>query len=321
MGVHIDREQPGWYYRLSQYFRRKFGHPVHKIPLDAGLSCPNRDGTIGRGGCSYCYNPSFSPNINNINNPADPLSINEQLQRGMKKRSEAKYLAYFQSYTNTYAPLNQLKELYDEALGNPAVIGLSIATRPDCITEEILELIEKYAKGCHVWVEYGLQSAHDRTLNQINRGHDAASFESAVKITRGRNISICAHIILGLPGETRAMIMETISFLNHLGVDGVKFHHLQIITGTPLAGQYARGELSVYEKEEDYIPILCDCLEHLAPHVVIHRLASQATSKDLLIAPHWTMGAGQIASLVESELKKRGTYQGYRTSKASDQPG
>jgi len=313
MTDRFDTQKAGWYYRLSQYFRQIFGHPVYKIPLDAGFSCPNRDGTIAKTGCSYCYNPSFAPFINAENHSSNPLSITEQLQKGMKKRSEAKYLAYFQSYTNTYAPLNQLKELYDEALCDPAVIGLSIATRPDCITEKILELIEEYTQRYHVWIEYGLQSAHDRTLNQINRGHDAASFKRAVKLTRKKNISICAHIILGLPDETASMMLETIAFLNHLGVDGVKFHHLQVIEGTPLAGQYARGELSIYKKEEDYIPILCDCLEHLAPNVVIHRLASQATSRDLLIAPHWTMGAGQIASLVESELKKRGTYQGYRT--------
>ncbi len=321
MSEQFDRKQPGWYYRLSQYFRQKYGHPVYKIPLDAGFSCPNRDGTIGKTGCSYCHNPSFAPFINDKKPSANPAPITEQLQRGMKKRKEAKYLAYFQSYTNTYAPLNQLKKLYDEALCNPDVIGLSIATRPDCITEEILELIEEYAQRYHVWIEYGLQSAHDQTLNLINRGHDAASFERAVKLTRGRNIPICAHIILGLPGETASMMLETIAFLNHLGVDGVKFHHLQVIKGTPLAEQYARGELSIYEKEEDYIPTLCDCLEHLAPNVVIHRLASQATSKDLLIAPHWTMGAGQLAALVEYELKKRGTYQGYRTFKVSDQSG
>ncbi len=312
MSDHLEPRRPGWYYRLSQYFRRKYGHPVYKIPLDAGFSCPNRDGTIGTSGCSYCYNPSFAPFIDANNHSSKPLPITEQLQRGMKKKGEAKYLAYFQSYTNTYAPLNQLKKLYDEALCNPAVIGLSIATRPDCITEKILELIQEYARSYHVWMEYGLQSAHDRTLNQINRGHDAASFERAVKLTQGRGIPTCAHIILGLPHETAAMIMETIRFINELGIDGIKFHHLQIIKNTPLADHYAREKFAIYEKEQDYIPILCDCLEHLAPRVVIHRLASQATAKDLLIAPQWTMGAGQIASLVEAELKKRGTCQGYR---------
>ncbi len=312
MSKQIQPGQPGWYYRLNQFFRLKFGHPVYKIPLDAGFSCPNRDGTTGYTGCSYCSNSSFAPFANENNHSSKKLSITEQIEKGMKKKSGAKHLAYFQSYTNTYAPLEQLKELYDQALSHQAVIGLSIATRPDCITKDILELVQEYARRCHVWVEYGLQSAHDQTLKVINRGHNAASFEQAVKLTHGRGILICAHIILGLPGETVKMMLETIEFLNYLGVDGVKFHHLQIIKNTPLAGQYGAGEISIYEKEEDYIPILCDCLERLAPHIVVHRLASQATSRELLIAPHWTRGAGQLAADVESELKKRGAYQGCR---------
>lgn len=321
MSKRLEPGQPGWYYRLSRFFGHKFGHPVYKIPLDAGFSCPNRDGTTGDSGCIYCYNPSFAPFAADKNHSSNPLSITEQLQKGMKKKNGARHLAYFQSYTNTYAPLKQLKKLYDEALGSPAVIGLSIATRPDCITEDILDLIEEYARSYHVWLEYGLQSAHDRTLDLIKRGHDAASFERAVKLTRGRGIHICAHIILGLPGETLSMMMETIQFINKLGLDGIKFHHLQVIKHTPLADQYAREKLAIYEKEEDYIPILCDCLERLAPHIVVHRLASQATSEDLLIAPRWAKGAGRIASEVESELKKRGTYQGCRAQRDYQHPG
>ncbi len=298
--------RPGWYYRLSSFFRRQFGEPVFKIPIDAGFSCPNHDGTVGTGGCSYCYNPSFSPFSNN----AIAASVTAQLQRGKKKHKQARYLAYFQSYTNTYAPLEELKALYDEALADPEVEGLSIATRPDCISEEIISLLESYAKHCHLWVEYGLQSAHDKTLKMINRGHNAEAFVRAVEMTRSRGIYICAHIILGLPGETPGMMLQTVNFLNRLAVDGVKFHHLQIIKNTPLAIEYARGKVAVYEKADDYIPILCDCLERLSPTMAIHRLASQAASEDLLIVPHWPEGAGQIASLVETELISRGTYQG-----------
>lgn len=306
MNSHAPMQQPGWYYRLSNFFRQNFGEPVYKVPIDAGFSCPNRDGTIGRDGCIYCYNPSFAP----FSGSGTTASISKQLQRGRKKNKQALYLAYFQSYTNTYAPLGQLKTLYDEALSDLAVIGLSIATRPDCISEEILEMLENYANRCHLWVEYGLQSAHDSTLEKINRGHNSASFADAVSLTRNRGIYICAHIILGLPGETPAMMLETIEFLNHLDIDGIKFHHLQVISNTALAGQYAQGQIAVYEKAEDYIPILCDCLERLSPKIVVHRLASRATSKRLLIAPHWSEGAGQIASLVEQELKRRGTHQG-----------
>ncbi len=312
MNNHIQPNQPGWYYRLSSFFRHKFATPVYKIPLDAGFSCPNRDGSTGNSGCIYCYNPSFAPFSKNSDTDSTTASISEQISRGKKKKFQAKHLAYFQSYTNTYAPLEQLKELYDEALDDPEVIGLSIATRPDCVTGKTLDLLEEYARRCHLWVEYGLQSAHDQTLEYINRGHNADSFARAVKQTHRRNIYICAHVILGLPGETPAMMLKTIDFLNKLGIDGVKFHHLQVIKNTPLAGLYAQGEISVYDKEEDYIPILCDCLERLAPHIVIHRLASQATTEELLIAPHWAKGAGQIAATVEKELKTRDSYQGCR---------
>ncbi len=319
MNKPVRTNQPGWYYRLSNFFRNKFGEPLYKIPIDAGFSCPNRDGSVGTSGCTYCYNPSFAPFAkDDQNKPSRPSSVTGQIQRGLKRKQGAKHLAYFQSYTNTYAPLEQLKKLYDEALGHPLVNGLSIATRPDCINKNILDLLELYASEYHLWLEYGLQSSHDKTLALINRGHNSACFEQAIKLTRGRGIYICAHIILGLPGESSAMMLETIDYLNRLGIDGIKFHHLQVIKNTPLARQYPEGSICVFEKEEDYIPILCDCLERLAPHIVIHRLASQSTSKDLLIAPHWSKGAGQIAQDVEKELLRRGTYQGYNlTSSAS----
>jgi len=300
--------QPGWYYSLSSFFRTRFGKPVYKIPIDAGFSCPNRDGTIGFQGCSYCYNPSFSPFIDR----GQGVPVAAQIERGKKRTRPSRYLAYFQSYTNTYAPPEKLKNLYDEALSDPEVIGISIATRPDCISEEIIALLEGYAKSCHLWIEYGLQSAHDSTLKKINRGHDSKSFTDAVALARNRGIYICAHIILGLPGETTKMMLETIDFLNTTGVDGVKFHHLQVIKNTTLADQYARKLFKVYKKAEDYIPVLCDCLEQLSPGIVVHRLASQATSKELLIVPHWPESAGQIAASVEAELIKRGTCQGYK---------
>lgn len=307
MNYDHENRQLGWYYRLSRFFKLKFGEPVNKIPIDASFSCPNRDGTAGVGGCSYCYNPSFSPFSGE-----KTLSLREQILKGKKKNKKTLYLAYFQAYTNTYAPLEELRALYDEALADEEVVGLSIATRPDCISAEILDLLENYAGRCHLWVEYGLQSAHDVTLQKINRGHDAACFARAVEQTKNRGIFICAHIILGLPGESSDMMLQTIDFINRCGVDGVKFHHLQVIKNTALLDQYQRGEVAVYEKAEDYIPILCDCLEKLDPQIVIHRLASQAASEDLLVAPHWPEGAGQIASMVEAELIKRGTCQGFR---------
>ncbi len=307
MNSVIKRGEPGWYFRLSSYFREMFGQPVYKIPLDAGFSCPNRDGTIGTEGCSYCYNPSFSPYCGNNRPPA----LCEQLRKG-KKKNPAKYLAYFQSYTNTYAPPEILRSLYNQALSDSEVIGLSIATRPDCISGTILDLLGEYNDRCHLWVEYGLQSAHDKTLIKINRGHSVADFKKAAKITRARSILVCAHIILGLPGETAAMHAETVGLINGLGIEGIKFHHLQVIRSTPLAEEFRAGKVPVYLRLADYLPHICDCLELLNPDTVVHRLASQATSADLLTAPHWPESAGQIAAAVTGELKKRGTHQGCR---------
>lgn len=303
--IKQDKE-PGWYYRLSTYFREHFGQLVYKIPLDAGFNCPNRDGTVGREGCIYCYNPSFSP----FSNRDKPLSIDEQLARGKKKNKKAAYLAYFQSYTNTYAAPEKLAFLYDQALADPEVIGLSIATRPDCVSDAILDLLEGYARRCHLWVEYGLQSAHDRTLQLINRGHDSTAFTRAVAETRRRSILVCAHIILGLPGENKEMYDETIEFLNCSGVEGVKFHHLQVIRHTNLARLYERGKVTLFESAASYIPVICNCLERLSPATVVHRLAGQVTSADLLIAPRWPESAGRIAAMVEDELKQRGSWQG-----------
>jgi uncharacterized protein len=307
MNSALERGEPGWYYRLGSYFKEQFGQPVYKIPLDAGFSCPNRDGIVGTGGCSYCYNPSFSPHHrDNL-----PLDLTEQLLAG-KKKKPALYLAYFQSYTNTYAPLDQLKNLYDQALAVSEIIGLSIATRPDCLSPAILDLLEEYAKRCHLWVEFGLQSAHDKTLERINRGHNTGDFEKAVQMTRGRGIRVCAHIIIGLPGETPEMYAETIALINRSGIEGIKFHHLQVICNTPLAEEYRRGDVPVFASLADYLPHLCDCLELLSPDTVVQRLASQASSADLLIAPHWPESAGQIAAAVTGELIKRGTHQGCR---------
>lgn len=305
--------QPGWYYRLGEFFRSHFGSPVYKVPVNAGFSCPNLDGIIGRGGCTYCRNPAFSP-VAGEKAEAQDMSIKEQLEMGMKKktRRERLYLAYFQAYTNTYAPVEKLRSLYDEALRDQRVIGLSVATRPDCIGDDILELLEYYAARCHLWLELGLQSAHNVTLKKINRGHTYEQFRECMEKVRGRNIFTCAHVILGLPGENREMALETMNKLNQCGVDGVKFHHLQVVRGTAMAAEYLAGKVSVFETAGAYIPLLCDCLETLDPHITIHRLAAQAADQNLLLAPRWNESATRIASAVERELKNRGSRQGSR---------
>jgi uncharacterized protein len=302
--------QPGWYYRLSSFFKEHFGGPAYKIPLDAGFSCPNRNGTAGEGGCIYCYNPSFSPAAGGRQN----LPVMEQIQKGknIKTRGAGRYIAYFQAYTGTYGPAEKLKLLYDEALRDPEVVGLSVSTRPDCVPDPVLELLQDYTSRTHVWVEYGLQSAHNATLARINRGHTFEQFRESVERTRERGIFICAHVILGLPGETREMMLDTMAALNECRVDGVKFHHLQVIRGSELAEQYTRGEVPVLETLTDYLPILCDCLEILDPAFTIHRLAAQVTAPELLLAPRWCESATQIASAVEAELRSRGTWQGVR---------
>jgi uncharacterized protein len=216
------------YYDLNSYFQRRFGHRVHKITVDAGLGCPNRDGTIGRGGCIYC-----NPQGSGTGAHAKGWSITRQLEASkppVAKRFKAKkFMAYFQAFTNTYAPVERLKALYDEALAVPDVVGLAIGTRPDCVDEQVLALLETYARTHLIWIEYGLQSAHDATLARINRGHDAASFTRAVSATAGRGINICAHIILGLPGDTEAHMRETARFIAGLPPNMV----IQRLTGDP----------------------------------------------------------------------------------------
>jgi radical SAM protein (TIGR01212 family) len=322
---------PGWYYRLSSFFKETFGEKIYKIPLDAGFSCPNRDGTISTGGCIFCYNPSFSPAALDSEKKGRTLSVTEQIRsfqlRAEKKaeKSEAwpkahvvetesfqprrKYLAYFQAYSNTYAPLPHLQKLYEEALSAPGIVGLSIATRPDCLGPGVLELLQSYAQKYHIWLELGLQTSGDHTLRLINRGHTYRDFAQAVLRSRDRGIFICAHLINGLPGEGRAEMLETIAKINSLPLHGVKFHQLQVFRGTPLARLYEEGGISLLSPR-DYLEILCDQLELLRGDIVVHRLLSEAANEELLIAPHWYIGRPRFAQLIEGELKARGSWQG-----------
>ncbi len=299
------------YYTLSQYFKQHFGMPVFKIPLDAGFTCPNRDGSIGRDGCSFCHNPSFSPFAD------QKLNLEEQIEKYLQKagsyrrQKKQKYLAYIQSYTGTYAPLKKLKLLYDQVFTHPEVVGMAIGTRPDCVPNEVIALIQNYALHKHVWIEYGLQSINNRTLQRINRGHTAEQFVDAVQRTRifGPDIHICAHVILGLPGETVDDALHTAQALSRLGVDGVKIHHLQIIKGTPLAGEWREGKVPVLSTR-DYLRWICAFLEHLDSKIVIHRLLGDALTGDLLLAPRWELNKTEIIRQINEELKIRNSFQG-----------
>ncbi len=297
---------PGWYYRISEYFKKEFGQSVYKIPIHAGFNCPNRDGAISKSGCTYCYNPSFSYRAGKH----QIISVKEQINRGKRRKNNALYLAYFQSYSNTYAPLETLKALYDEATADQDVVGLSIATRPDCVSEEVLNLVQTYNEKKLVWIEYGLQTKHDQTLKSINRGHDYNTFTKAFEATRKRKILICAHIILGLPGETTSMMLDTVTSLNQLKIDGIKFHHLQVIKHTEMARDYENNKFITFEKSSDYIPLLADCIERLSSNIVIHRLASQVVDNKMLIAPRWPESSGEIATALTSELRTRNSWQG-----------
>ena len=315
----------GWYYRLSSFFRERFQEKIFKIPLDAGFTCPNRDGTISDKGCIFCYNPSFSPGALRREKENQRFTVKEQITRFQLKMETSqahgeevkadlfsprkKYLAYFQSYSNTYAPLPRLKELYEEALRAPGIVGLSIGTRPDCLNPAVIELLSSYAREYHVWLELGLQSAHDRSLKFINRGHNYKDFEDAVLLSQNKGIFLCVHIINGLPGEKPADMLETVRMINSLPLDGIKFHQLQVFRETALSQLYDQGKIDLLTSDE-YLETVCDQLEILRHDIVVHRLLSEATTTEMLLASHWQVSRAGFSQLVERELKSRGSWQG-----------
>lgn len=297
-------------YRLySQLLRRKFGAKVYKVTLDAGFSCPNRDGTISSLGCIYCdEGGSFS----RAQESCWPIA--KQLDEGMnnlRNRFKAKkFISFFQAYSNTYLPVDQLKNIYDQALGVDNVVGLSIATRPDCVSPEKIELIQSYAKDNYVWLEYGLQSIHDKSLKLINRGHLSDKFYEAYEMTRkyGPDINVCVHVILGLPGETPEDMIETAKKLSDLGVDGVKIHLLCVLQKTSLEKIHINGDFEPLG-QPDYANSVCDFLEHLSPEITIHRMAGNGLKK-ILVAPKWLSKKFELINQIEEELEIRGTFQG-----------
>ncbi|MDH7577849.1 MAG: TIGR01212 family radical SAM protein [Bacillota bacterium] len=305
------------YYPLSRFFRERFGFRVCKIPVHAGFTCPNRDGTIGEKGCIFCWNPSFSPALGD-----HPVSLRAQIAAGkasVKRKDKCKFLVYFQTFTNTYAPVEKLRWVYDAALEDPDVIGLCIGTRPDCVPDPVLDLLAGYARKWHIWLEYGLQSAHDRTLLLINRGHTRADFEDAVVRSQGRGLFLCTHVILGLPGETREDMLETALFLSSQPIQGVKIHHLQVIEHTPLAELYRKEQVQPLSFKE-YVSLVCDFLELLRPDLTIHRLVGEVLDSSYLLAPRWGVGKAQVLNAVEKELELRRSRQGLKWQQAGNDP-
>lgn len=295
------------YNQYSAHLKQKFGVKVYKVTLDAGFSCPNRDNTIAPDGCIFCDDGgSFSQAHSNL------LSIQDQLETGIEtlsKRFKAeKFMSYFQAYSNTYKPVKELEKIYTSALNHPDIVGISIGTRPDCVDKDKCKLISEFKDDYYTWLEYGLQSIHDKTLKAINRGHDFECFLKAYDMGINAGINICVHVILGLPGETRDDMLKTAEKLAELKVDGVKIHMLCALKGTKLSEMYGEGKISLMT-EEDYIQTVCDFLEILPAETTIHRLAGNGLKKNL-IAPRWLGKKLDCLNQIDRELEKRNSFQG-----------
>jgi len=299
------------YNSYSEYFRKEFGQRVQKVAIDAGFSCPNRDGTKGTGGCTYCNNDAFNPSY------CQPeKSISQQITEGIefhkvRYRRANKYLAYFQAYSNTHAPLEELKKLYDEALAYPGVTGLVIGTRPDCIDDRKLEYFARLAKDYYIIIEYGIESCYNETLLRINRQHTFEESVDAIKKTAAHGIKTGAHLIFGLPGESREAMLDEARIISALPVNTIKFHQLQIIKGTAMAGAYASNPSLFHLFElEDYLRFIVQFVEQLNPSIVIERFTGEAPPR-FQVTPGWgLLRTDQIMKMIEQRLESLDTWQG-----------
>jgi len=295
------------YRTYSQYLKDKFEEKVYKVTLNANLGCPNRDGTKSFGGCIFCDDVGSFSQAHDLN-----LPISQQLSVGidtLENRFHAnKFIAYLQSYSNTYGDIKTLKSIYDDAVNNERVVGLSIGTRPDCVDEEKIALIQSYTSQKEVWIEYGLQSIHDKTLILINRSHTAKEFVDAVKMTQNKGIKISAHVILGLKGETKQDMLDTAKALADLGIDGVKLHSLCILKNSKLEPLYNNGEWKVLD-EDEYVDIACSFMELLPDNVIIHRLAGNGYKKSLL-APQWLGQKFKTLNKIDNRFEEHNSWQG-----------
>lgn len=303
----MDKEM--LYNDLSGFLTHCFPYKVQKISINAGFTCPNRDGSIGYGGCTYCNNQTFNPAYCHTDK-----SVTCQLEEGKqffaRKYPEMKYLAYFQAYTNTYGELEVLKQKYEEALTVPDIVGLVIGTRPDCMPDDLLDYLEVLTQRTFVLVEYGIESTNDETLKRINRGHTFADAENAIRRTAARGIPVGAHVILGLPGESTDMLIKQAEELSQLPLTTLKLHQLQLIKGTRMANEFANAPetFHLYTADE-YIDLVIDYIEHLRPDLVLERFVSQSP-KELLIAPDWGLKNYEFTDKVKKRMKERNAWQG-----------
>ena len=305
--MELNKVNTPYYYDYGTWIRHRFPFRVQKISVDAGFSCPNRDGRLSTGGCIYCDNRTFNPAY-----CQRQVSITQQLEAGKqffaRKYPEMKYLAYFQAYTNTYASIDRLRQLYEEALSVKDVVGIVIGTRPDCVSEELLDYLEDLNRRTFLIVEYGVESANDETLRRINRGHSFAQSRIAIEKTHQRGILTGAHIILGLPGEDAQENLRQAPIISSLPIDILKIHQMQIIRGTRLAAEFERNPFHIYDIDE-YISLIANYIQRLRKDLVLERFVSQSP-KDLLIAPQWGLKNHEFTDLLNNYLKNHQIHQG-----------
>ncbi|MFN3188945.1 MAG: TIGR01212 family radical SAM protein [Aureliella sp.] len=310
--LNVDWQSQGYrYFPLKLHYQSLFGTRVQKISLDGGFTCPNVDGTVATGGCTFCDNKAFSPS-RRVKRDA----IQSQIQRGIeglrRRYKSEKFIAYYQPATNTYGSLDKLKMLWDTALEDERVVGLVIGTRPDCIPDDVLDLVDEYARDHYVSLELGVQTIHDQSLEWMNRGHGHAEAVDAMQRVQGRDFEVSLHIMLGLPGETLEMMMATADQVANWAPDGVKIHNLYAVERTKLADQVRSGEVKMMDLEE-YIEVLADFIERLPPNMVIERISGDAPPSNL-VAPQWVLAKGSIIKSLNETLEARGTMQGSHVS-------
>jgi len=295
------------YNSYGRWLQQRFGERVHKISVHAGFTCPNRDGNVAIGGCTYCNIASFTPETTRPRH-----SIREQVSRGIQfvrqRYGVKKFIAYFQSYTNTYAEAVDLERMYREALAHPDVVGLAVGTRPDCVNEDILRLLSTLARDHFVSLEYGIESIYDDTLRLVNRGHDFACTVEAFQRSRDRGLHLGGHLILGFPNETEERWLAMPAVINHLGLDAIKIHHLHVVRGTALARQFEANPFFVFDFP-GWVDLVIRFIERLDPSIIIERLYGEAPH-DLLVAPHWNLSKAEILHAVNLEMRRRHSFQG-----------
>lgn len=295
------------YYPYGYFLKRKFGERVQKVSIDAGFTCPNVDGTVAIGGCVFCDNRSFSPS-RRVRRDKIQAQIDDGIRRLKIRYKVNKFMAYFQPATNTYAPVDELRPLFEQAISHPEVVALAIGTRPDCVPDEVLDLIEELAQKVYVSVEYGMQTVHDRSLDWMNRGHHHDAFLDAMERSRNRGFEICAHVMLGLPGESKEDMLQGARELAAEKVDSVKIHNLYCVKKTPLEQQVLSGEVQLMSRD-DYIDVLVDFLELLPPQMIVERISGEAPP-DYFVGPSWCLDKPAILKALQSELEKRDSWQG-----------